>query len=193
MTFNYLFDLLMSYNCCRKVEGEGWSSSWLAYRVWEVPIIREKATRGPTEDPWGPVRSGGLLQTAERRLGFIPTIEVKFNFDSDRKTQPWKILYACNDNELINVRVHIEENTRKFNLCLNKIIFYWCLCCYLSFILLQVLTNWRYDILQLTIKRNGTLLYEFESGELTSERDYSALTFGMQIKQRTSTYPPESH
>jgi hypothetical protein len=23
MTFNYLFDLLMSYNCCRKVEGEG--------------------------------------------------------------------------------------------------------------------------------------------------------------------------
>jgi hypothetical protein len=48
--------------------------------------------------------------------------EVKFNFESDRKTLTWKILYACNDDGLLNVRVHIEENSRKFNWDLNKII-----------------------------------------------------------------------
>jgi hypothetical protein len=32
------------------------------------------------------------------------------------------MLYACNDDELLNVRVHIEENTRTFNLLINKII-----------------------------------------------------------------------
>jgi len=85
ITLNYLFDRLMSYYCRRKVEEEGWSSSWLAHREWEVPIEREEATRGPTEDSGGPVRSGGLLQTVECRLGFIPTSEVKFSFDSDRK------------------------------------------------------------------------------------------------------------
>jgi len=104
------------------MEEEGRISSWLAPGEWEVPIGWEEATRGPTEDPWGPVRSGGLLQTAECRLGSVPTSEVKFSFDSNRKTQPWKILYACNDDELLNVRVHIDENTRKFNLDLNKII-----------------------------------------------------------------------
>ena len=36
--------------------------------------------------------------------------------------QTWKILYACNDDKLLNVCVHIEENTRKFNLLINKII-----------------------------------------------------------------------
>jgi hypothetical protein len=104
------------------MEEEGRSSSWLAAGEWEVPIGREEATRRPTQDPWGSVRSGGLIQTAERRLGSIAISEVKFNFDSDRKTQHWKILYACNDDELLNVRVHIEENMGKFNWDFNKII-----------------------------------------------------------------------
>jgi hypothetical protein len=140
------------------MEEEGRGSSWLVTGEWEVPSGREEATRGPTEDPWGPVRSGGLLQTAERRLGSVPTSDVIFNFNSDRKTQTWKILYACNDDKLLNVCVHIEENTRTFNLLINKIItcnvhfgekfvekckinFYWCVCFYISFILLQVLSE----------------------------------------------------
>jgi hypothetical protein len=86
----------------------------LAYREWEVPSGREEATGGPTEDSGGPVRSGGLLQTVERRLGSAPTSEVKFNFNSDRKKQKWKILHAFNNDELHDVRVDIEQNTRKF-------------------------------------------------------------------------------
>jgi hypothetical protein len=104
------------------MEEEGRSSSWLAPGEWEVPIGWEEATRGPTEDPGRPVWFGGLLQEAERRLGSISTSEAKYNLNSDRKTQPWKILYACNDDELFIVRVDREENKRKFNLDLNKII-----------------------------------------------------------------------
>ena len=39
-----------------------------------------------------------------------------------KKRQPWEILYACDDDELLYVRVDKEENKRKFNLDLNKII-----------------------------------------------------------------------
>jgi hypothetical protein len=113
---------MYSYCCFSGMEEEGRGSSWLVTGEWKVPSEREKATRGPTEDPWGPVRSAGLIQKAERRLGSVPTSDVKFTFNSDRKTQTWKFLYACNDDELLNVCVHIEENTRTFNLSINKII-----------------------------------------------------------------------
>jgi len=79
-------------------------------------------------DPWAdrsPMRTCSvrrLLQTVERRLGSVPASDVIFNFNSDRKTQTWKILYACNDDKLLNVCVNIEENTRTFNLLINKII-----------------------------------------------------------------------
>ena len=82
----------------------------MASGEWEVPIGGEEANRRPTEDSRGPVWFGGLLQKAERRLGSISTSEVKFNLNSDRKSQPWKILYACSDDELFIVRVDKEES-----------------------------------------------------------------------------------
>jgi hypothetical protein len=74
------------------------------------------------------------------------------------------ICYACNDGELLNVRVDIEEKTRKFNFDLNKIStcnipfvekfrkfnndFLLMMIIFLSlFILLQVLINLTYGIL----------------------------------------------
>jgi len=43
------------------------------------------------------------------------------------------------------------------------------------------------------MKRNGTILYECESWEMASERELFCFDFGMQIKRRTNTDPPESH
>ena len=42
------------------------------------------------------------------------------------------------------------------------------------------------------MKINGTILYECESWEMASETELF-FDFGMQIKRRTNTDPPESH